>query len=111
MNTHKETMPPTPAPVLISVYDRWQHLEACMEALKKNPEAKDTTLYIVSDGWQHEGHRESIEKVRAYILSISGFKEVRTRFRETNWGMRTSAMDAFEWVFSEHDRLIRMEDD
>jgi hypothetical protein len=99
------------APVLISVYNRRKHLEACIEALKKNPEAKDTPLYIVSDGWQHEGHRKAIEEVRAYIKTITGFKEVNTRFRESNWGMNKSALDAFEWVFSEHDRVIRMEDD
>ncbi len=99
------------APVLISVYDRQKHLEACIEALKKNPEAKDTPLYIVSDSWQHEGHRKAIEEVREYIGTITGFKEVNTRFRDKNWGMRASALDAFEWVFSSHDQLIRMEDD
>lgn len=108
-------VPPTTdrtcAPILISVYDRRKHLEMCIEALKKNPEAKDTPLYIVSDGWQHDGHRPAIEAVREYIDTITGFKEVHTRFRETNWGMRTSALDAFEWVFANHDRVIRMEDD
>ncbi|MEI6890999.1 MAG: glycosyltransferase, partial [Pontiella sp.] len=99
------------APVLVSVYDRCQHLEKCIEALKNNPEAKDTPLYIVSDGWQHEGHRNAIEDVRKYIGTITGFKEVNTRFREKNWGMKTSAMDAITWVLEEHDRLIRMEDD
>ena len=99
------------APVLISVYDRRKHLEACIEALKKNPEAKDTPLYIVSDGWQHESHRKAIEEVREYINTITGFKEVHTRFRETNRGMNESSLEAFEWVLSEHDRLIRMEDD
>jgi hypothetical protein len=99
------------APVLVSVYDRRQHLEACIEALKKNPEAKDTPLYIVSDGWQHEGHRKAIEDVRKYIGTITGFKEVNTRIRDRNWGMANSARDAAAWVFESHDRLIRMEDD
>jgi hypothetical protein len=99
------------APVLVSVYDRRNHLEACIEALKENTEAKDTVLYIVSDGWQHEGHRESIEEVRAYIKTISGFKEVKFLFRDTNWGMKRSGIDSINWVFEEHDCVIRMEDD
>jgi hypothetical protein len=111
MNTSETNPQPPLAPILISVYDRKQHLENCIEALKKNPEAERTPLYIVSDGWKHAGHRAAVEEVRAYINAITGFREIHTRFRETNWGMRASAMDAFEWVFAEHDRLIRMEDD
>lgn len=99
------------APVLVSVYDRKEHLQRCIEALLENPEASQTTLYIVSDGWQHESHRQAIEGVREYIGTITGFKEVKTRFRDTNWGMGNSSRDAADWVFSTHDRLIRMEDD
>ncbi len=98
-------------PILISVYDRKKHLQACINALKKNKESSKTILYIVSDGWQHEGHRKSIEDVRAYINTITGFKEIKLRFRESNWGMRISSLDALQWVFLEHNKVIRMEDD
>lgn len=99
------------APVLISVYDRKEHLVRCIDALLQNAEASETPLYIVSDGPQHEGHKEAIENVRNYIRTIQGFKEVRPIFRETNWGMRKTGMDAVEQIFAEHDRFIRMEDD
>ncbi|MDF7825665.1 glycosyltransferase [Pontiellaceae bacterium B12227] len=100
-----------PAPVLISVYDRREHLQRCIAALLKNPEASKTTLYIVSDGAKDENRKGIIEEIRDYICSISGFKKIETRFREKNWGMRASALDAIDWVFSKHDSMIRMEDD
>lgn len=111
MSQTETTHRPEFAPILISVYDRKEHLQRCIEALKKNPEAEDTPLYIVSDGWQHEGHRKAIEGVREYIKTITEFRTVKTRFRDKNWGMRDSAIDAIGWVLSEHDRFIRMEDD
>jgi hypothetical protein len=99
------------APILISVYDRKQHLQRCVDALKCNPEAKNSILYIVSDGWQCEAHRGAIRDVRSYIKSITGFDEVRTRFRETNLGMAASGTDAWKWVLEENDSAIKMEDD
>ncbi|MDZ8119823.1 glycosyltransferase [Pontiella agarivorans] len=99
------------APVLISVYDRKAHLQRCIEALSKNREAARTTLYIVSDGAKEEHHKPAIDATREYIRTIDGFKAVKMRFRDKNWGMRASALDAINWVMSENDRMIRMEDD
>ncbi|VGO12279.1 hypothetical protein PDESU_00830 [Pontiella desulfatans] len=111
MNPAASMNPNGIAPILISVYDRKEHLQRCIEALLLNKEASQTVLYIVSDGAKDEDRKRIIREIRTYILGIEGFKEVRTRFREENWGMRASAMDAIAWVFSEHASLIRMEDD
>ena len=107
IKSHNELL----APVFVSVYDRKEHLSKCVNALLENAEAGETVLYIVSDGAKEKTHEPSIESVRNYIRTITGFKEVKTRFREENWGMQKSTLDAIEWVLSENDCFIRMEDD
>lgn len=99
------------APVLISVYNRLEHLKKCVDALRNNPEASKTSLYIVSDGPKERRHEAVIQKIREYIKTIDGFAEVNTRFRETNWGMEKSGLDSIEWVLAKHDFFIHMEDD
>ncbi len=99
------------APILVSVYDRRWHLEQCIEGLKRNDLAKDSILYVVSDGSAKPEHDESVASVRAYIDQITGFKEVRKIYRPENWGAHRCCMAANNQVLAEHGRMIRMEDD
>jgi hypothetical protein len=99
------------APILVSVYDRKKHLENCISSLKNNYYAKDTILYIVSDNANKEEDKKIITNIRNYIKTISGFKEVRYIFNETNLGSHKSAGNAREKILNEHDTIIRLEDD
>lgn len=97
------------APISITVYDRVDHLRQTIEALKANPEAADTVLYIFSDS-ARPGHEEKIEKVRAYVRKINGFADVRTHFQETN-SFKRNTHDARTIPLRDFGRMIRMEDD
>lgn len=97
------------APVSITVYDRVGHLKQTVDALKTNPEAAETVLYVFSDA-ARPGHEDKIEKVRAYVRSIEGFAEVRAHFQETNSYLR-NILEAREIPLQEFGRMIRMEDD
>lgn len=78
------------APIIVSVYDRLEHLRRCVESLKANKLAIESILYVVSDAAYKEEHVDKIRKVRDYISSINGFKEVRPVFREKNLGAQKS---------------------
>lgn len=97
------------APISITVYDRFDHLRQTINALKGNPEATETVLYIFSDA-PRSGHEEKIEKVRAFVRKIEGFAEVRAHFQETNSYVR-NIREALEFPLRDFGRLIRMEDD
>lgn len=98
------------APVLVSVYDRKKHLENCISSLKNNYYAKDTILYIVSDNANTEESKKIVTDIRNYIKTISGFKEVRCIFNETNLGSK-SIRNVIEKVLNEHGKIIFLEDD
>ena len=99
------------APIIVPVYDRLEHLKECIESLKKNKEAAESVLYVVSDAAYKKEHEERIQEVRRYISSIDGFKEVRPLFREKNLGAHLSIGLAFRDVFEIYDSFISLEDD
>ncbi|EJJ9646310.1 hypothetical protein NKF65_004692, partial [Escherichia coli] len=75
------------APVILFVYARYDHTKKTIEALVDNYHAADTDLIIYSDFWRHEKDKENVEKVRAYIRTISGFKSVNIIERLSNYGL------------------------
>lgn len=100
-----------PAPILISVYSRLKHLQACIDSLKENELAKHTDLYVVSDGAHVPELDEIIENIRSYVRTVVGFKSVTLFAWESNLGGAESVRRARMEIFANHDRLIFMEDD
>ena len=75
------------APIVLFVYNRPWHTRQTVEALKKNNLAKDSNLFIFSDGPKNEEDIRDIEKVREYIKTIDGFKNINIIEREKNYGL------------------------
>lgn len=99
------------APIIVSVYDRLEHLQRCIESLKANKLAAESILYVVSDAAYKEEHVDRIRKVRDYISSLNGFKEVRPVFREKNLGAPKSIGLVLGDALSTSDSFIFLEDD
>jgi len=99
------------APILVYVYDRLNHLMNCVESLRANPEAKDSILYVASDGAASQEDKEKIDSVRKYILKIKGFHRVMPLFRANNLGSYYSCLNAERHVLHEHNKFIGLEDD
>lgn len=99
------------APVLISVYDRANHLKRCIDSLKQCKESVDTDIYIVSDAAFREEDEEKIRVVRDYVNSIDGFRNVYKIFRKENMGVPHSVKEAYKEVIRKYKRIIFMEDD
>jgi hypothetical protein len=99
------------APIIVTVYDRLQHFQQCIEALQRNRLSRDSNLYVVSDAPGKAGHEPRIDQVRAYARSITGFRKVHLVFRENNYGAHRSFLAITQQVLDEHDRFIHLEDD
>ncbi len=100
-----------PAPILISVYTRLKHLQGCIDSLKENELAKETDLFVVSDGPHLPQLQDAIEQIRMYVGTVQGFKSVTLFAWETNCGGAESVRRARMKIFAQYDRLIFMEDD
>ena len=63
------------APICLFVYNRLDTLKQTVEALKNNILAHQSELFIFADG-SREPNDFRVEKVRDYIKTIDGFKNI-----------------------------------
>lgn len=99
------------ASILVMVYDRLDSLKKCIESLQNCAEAKESVLYISSDAAYRTQDTEKIEAVRQFILTITGFKNVKPIIPNENRGLNGSYNAAIEMIFKEYDTFIFLEDD
>lgn len=98
------------APVMILVYDRYEKLRNCVRSLQANHLARDTDLYIVSDGPRPQ-HAAGVAKVREYCRTVDGFRSVTVVEREQNLGATQSWWLAEQELGKRYGCVITMEDD
>ena len=99
------------APIVLFVYDRPEHTKRTIEALQKNVGAQDTELFIYSDAAKHAGAKSNVDKVRAYINDIDGFKDLKVIERSKNWGLAKSVIEAVTDIVNKYGKIIVLEDD
>lgn len=98
------------APIVLFVYNRKDHLEKTIEALKQNELAKDSDLYIFSDGPKKEGD-EKVQAVRDFLKQISGFRKISISIAEKNKGLANSIINGVSTVIDNYGKVIVLEDD
>ncbi len=102
------------APIIIFVYNRADRVEKLIDSLALNPEAKESELYIFSDGPKNEAGVSKVEAVREYIDSVESkdlFKNVSITKSEKNKGLANSIIDGVSVVMKKHGKAIIIEDD
>jgi tetratricopeptide (TPR) repeat protein len=99
------------SPICICPYGRLRHLQRTIEALKRNPEAAESDLYLFSDA-PRAGDEERVAAVRRYLRTIGGFRSVEiieraSNDRVGNWvSGEMSLLDRFGRVISLEDDLV-----
>lgn len=99
------------APVVLFTYARPEHTRQTVEALRRNQFAPTSDLIIYSDGPRTSDDRSTVDEVRAYLRTITGFRSVTIRHRDTNFGLAKSIIEGVTEVLERTDRIIVLEDD
>ncbi len=102
------------APIVLFVYNRPDHTLATLNALTRNKEAKDSTLYIYADGAKSNAtdkDRQQITKTRAIINQQNWCGKVEIIERVENKGLAYSIIDGVSSVIEKHGKVIVLEDD
>lgn len=99
------------APIILFVYNRPDHTRQTVEALKKNILAKESKLFVFSDGPKDISDASSVEQVREYVRGITGFESVTVIAREQNWGLAKSIIEGVSEIVRTYRRVIVLEDD
>ncbi|MEC4818255.1 MAG: glycosyltransferase family 2 protein, partial [Scytonema sp. PMC 1069.18] len=74
-------------------------------------QAKPKKLFVIADGPRFPEEVEKCEKTRAIIHKVDWDCEVLTNFSETNMGCGRREASGFDWVFSQVEEAIFLEDD
>lgn len=98
-------------PIVLFVFNRLDHARRAVEALRKNELAKESELYIYSDGARDVRDVEPIETVRSYCRSITGFAQIHLVEREENRGIEKSEIAALTELLEKYEACIVLEDD
>ena len=99
------------APIVLFTYNRLSHVQTLIESLLKNDLAKESELFIFSDGNKIETDASQVSGVRAYIHTITGFKSIYIEESPKNRGLATSVIYGVSKVLERYDRVIVLEDD
>lgn len=99
------------APIALFTYNRADKTQRVVESLLQNVEAKDSDLFIFSDGPKTPERRAGVEENRKFIHSIKGFKSISVVEREKNWGLANSLISGITDVINKYGRVIVVEDD
>jgi hypothetical protein len=99
------------SPIIIFTYNRLWHTQRTISALKENALAKESELFIYSDGAKGEGDRRKVEEVRDYIKTINGFYHITIIERYENWGLARNIISGVTEVINNFGRVIVLEDD
>ena len=100
-----------PAPIVLFVYNRLDHLKQTVNALQKNELAQDSPLIIYSDAPKNSYAKPAIHAVREFIRTINGFKSVEIIEQATNRRLAPLLIEELPKVLARFGRVIVLEDD
>jgi glycosyltransferase involved in cell wall biosynthesis len=101
----------TVAPIALFAYNRVEHLRRTLEALKNCDLAKESKLYIFSDGPKTSQDEYAVAKVRDMVKGADGFAHVRVVARQRNLGLAASIIDGVSELCRAYGQAIVLEDD
>jgi hypothetical protein len=100
----------TETPVLLLGYNRPHQMRGLIQSLSP---LKPKLILLSVDGPRMNRLKdvELVRQTQEMVNEITWNAEIRTRFRESNLGLRRAVVDSVTWANSEYGRVIVLEDD
>lgn len=97
-------------PVVFIIFNRPETTTKVFEAIRQ---AKPKILFVIADGPRSNkpGEKEICVKTRSIVKQIDWDCEVHTNYSEFNLGCRNRVSSGLDWVFSNVEEAIILEDD
>ncbi len=102
------------APIIIFVYNRADHFIETYNALAACKEAKESELFIFSDGAKNDAGKDKVSEVRTAVSAVKNsgdFKSVTVTESPVNKGLAASVIAGVTEVINKHGKVIVVEDD
>lgn len=98
-------------PVMIPTLNRFHHFKRCVESLGQNTHANKTVLYIGLDYPPSPKYKEGWLKIKEYIPTINGFKNIILIEHKDNLGAVANWDFLVNEIKKNYDAYIATEDD
>lgn len=98
-------------PVVVFCYKRLDHLKQTIASLQQNYLAPETDLYVFSDAKKNDADASEVDRVRAFLETLTGFKSISIFKAPQNKGLANSIIEGVSTVLKEHSAAIVLEDD
>lgn len=99
------------APVVMFVYNRLGVTRRTIKSLQGNEGANETILYIYSDGGKDTRSWKQVKRLRKYLVTVNGFKEVHVIERKVNYYIERNVVEGVTEIVRKHGKVIILEDD
>ncbi len=100
------------APVALFVYNRADNTRRTLEALARNTLARETQVYVFSDGGRDEQSWALVNEVRRVVGEFAeAFAGLQLVARPENFYLERNITEGIAQVLETHDRIIVLEDD
>lgn len=99
------------APILLFTYKRLETLRYTVSKLLLNKEVTVSDLYIFSDGPKSDDEMKTVNEVREFLKTITGFKSITLSFSSLHNGLANSIIAGVSHVFEFSEEVIVLEDD
>jgi hypothetical protein len=99
------------APIVLFVFNRPIHTERLIASLGRNRLAKDSDLFVYSDGPRCEADELAVCQVRSLLHKITGFKSVQIENHSHNQGLAASVISGVTSIAERYGKAIVLEDD
>jgi hypothetical protein len=98
----------TRAPVAFLIFNRPNETARVFERIRQ---ARPRTLLVIADGPRDDAEHDLVERTRSIVQQIDWPCDVRVNASATNLGCRKRVSSGLDWVFSEVNEAIVLEDD
>lgn len=97
-------------PVVLIIFNRPELTRQVLEQIEK---ARPSHLFIISDGprTSKKGEDELVRQTRNVVENVAWTCKVERKYSDKNLGCRESVSSGLDWVFSQVNRAIILEDD
>ncbi len=99
------------APVVLFVYNRPEHTKKTIEALQNNYLARETDLFVFSDGAKNDDAVPQVNQIRNYLKTVEGFKSIHVIERKKNYGLAKNIIYGVTKIIDLYNKVIVLEDD
>jgi hypothetical protein len=79
--------------------------------LRNNVGAKNFDLFVFSDAPKSDSDIEKVIRVRKYVKTINGFRNIVVTEREYNYGLAKSIIEGVTEIINQYGKVIVLEDD